>query len=700
MKRHLLPCLLLGCATCAQAEPRYTQSDFGGVGLLQTPTARMAQAGELSVNANRTDPYSRYSVSFQPFDWLEGSFRYTSISNRKYGPESLSGDQSYKDKAIDAKVRLLRESHWLPEVAGGARDIGGTGLFSSEYFVGNKRLGDFDLSLGLAWGYIGNRGDIDNPVSLVLGDKFDDRPAPDGNVSNAGEFNGNSYFRGSPAFFGGVNYQTPWDPLSIKLEYEGNDYQNEPQNNNQVQDSPINLGLVFKASDWVDLHAAWERGNTAMFGITLHTNFATRKAPTKSFDPPAEKVQASKPKVAPEDVKWAGVAQRLRNNAGYRVERITQRDSELIVYGEQTRYFHSPKAVGRAARILDNSVNDEIDWFTVVDSRNGMAVQEISLPRDTFREVAQQDRPVEDLRRVTEQNAPVPHQEMELFAQELSPFTYGLGLGYKQNVGGPDGFLLYQFTADLNAEYRFQRDLWWNGTLSANLVNNFDKFKYDAPSNLPRVRTHLREYMTTSDVTMPTFQLNKVRQLDEDLYGMAYGGYLESMFAGVGGELLYRPMGERWAIGGNLNWAKQRDFEQDFGLRDYSVITGHVTGYYRLPFEDILAAVSVGRYLARDYGVTFDLSREFHNGVRFGAWATFTNVTKDEYGEGSFGKGIYFSIPFDELMASSTMRRANLVWSPLTRDGGASLGRSYSLYTLTEGRNIDMFHSNFDKVVE
>ncbi|MNT98296.1 hypothetical protein D3C72_2408480 [compost metagenome] len=51
-------------------------------------------------------------------------------------------------------------------------------------------------------------------------------------------------------------------------------------------------------------------------------------------------------------------------------------------------------------------------------------------------------------------------------------------------------------------------------------------------------------------------------------------------------------------------------------------------------------------------------------------------------------------------MASSTMRRANLVWSPLTRDGGAALSRSYSLYSLTEGRNIDLFHNNFDKVVE
>jgi len=101
----LLPCGLV------HGEPRYTQNDFGGVGLLQTPTARMAPAGELSANANRTDPYSRYSFSLQPFDWLEGSFRYTAISNRRYGAEALSASQSFKDKAIDFKARLWEESH-------------------------------------------------------------------------------------------------------------------------------------------------------------------------------------------------------------------------------------------------------------------------------------------------------------------------------------------------------------------------------------------------------------------------------------------------------------------------------------------------------------------------------------------------------------------------------------------------------------
>ena len=684
--------LLIPCGL-AYAEPRITQNDFGGVGLLQTPTARMAPAGELSVNANRTSPYSRYSVSLQPFEWLEGSFRYTAITNRRYGPESLSGDQSYKDKAVDVKLRLWQESHWAPELALGFRDVGGTGLFSSEYLVANKRYNDFDFSAGVAWGYLGNRGDFDNPLGGI-DDRFDTRPEGDG----TGDVNTNAYFRGRPSLFGGVSYQTPWEPLSLKLEYEGNDYKDEPKDNHIKQDSPINLGAVFKLTDSVDLSAAWERGNTAMFGITLHTNFVSRKAPAKTFDPPAERLPAHAPVTAPDQVNWADVSRRLQKNAGYDVERVAQRGSELLVYGEQTNYFHSAKAVGRASRILDNSVNDDIDWFTLVNKRYDMPLEETSVPRETFREVVNNEEPLKSLHRTTEVNAAMPHRETTLYTQARDPLKYGVGLGYKQNVGGPDG-LLYQISADADAEYRFTRNTWWSGLLSVNLLNNYDNFTYDAPSGLPRVRTDLRQYMTTSDVTMPTFQFNHARQLDQDWYGMVYGGYLESMFAGVGGEALFRPQGQRWSVGADLNYVRQRDFDQGFGLRDYSTVTGHITGYTDLPF-DAQAAVSVGRYLAKDWGATVDLSREFANGVRFGAWATMTSATSEEYGEGSFDKGIYVSIPFDEMMSVSTMRRANIVWSPLTRDGGARLGRSYSLHAMTDSRDSDLFYRNFGKITE
>ena len=683
----------------AHAEPRYTQNDFGGVGLLQTPTARMAPAGELSLNANRTDPYSRYSLSLQPLEWLEGTFRYTAISDIAYGPKSISGDQSYKDKAVDVKARLWQETHWLPEIALGFRDVGGTGLFSSEYFVANKRYKNLDFSLGIAWGYIGNRGDFDNPLGY-LDSRFDTRPTGTG----AGDVNTSSYFRGAPSLFGGFTYQTPWTPLSLKVEYDGNDYKKEYQrrpdlNNMLVQDSPINIGAVYKLNDSVDLIAGWERGNTALFGITLHTNFVSRKAPVKSYDPPAQPLPAQAPVAPLEDVNWAAVSQQLEKNAGYKVERIAQRDSELMVYGEQSKYFYSTKGAGRASRILDNTANDQIQWFTMVNKRYDMPVEEISVPRSTFRDVVNNEQDLVNLHRTTEVNRATAHYDKTLYQQKPDPFTYGFGLGYQQNLGGPDGFLLYQISAYAEGQYRFTPNTWASGGVSVNLLNNYDKFTYDAPSNMPRVRTDLRQYVTTSDVTMPALQLNKAKRLDQDLYGMVYGGYLESMYAGVGGELLYRPMGERWSIGADLNYVRQREFDQGFGLRDYRTVTGHVTTYTKLPF-DLDAAVSVGRYLARDWGTTIDISREFTNGVKFGGWVTRTTASKEEYGEGSFDKGIYISIPFDEMMSVSTMSRANIAWAPLTRDGGAMLHRQYSLHTMTDGRNRDAFYENFEKITE
>ena len=91
---------------------------------------------------------------------------------------------------------------------------------------------------------------------------------------------------------------------------------------------------------------------------------------------------------------------------------------------------------------------------------------------------------------------------------------------------------------------------------------------------------------------------------------------------------------------------------------------------------------------------------QFSNGVKFGGWVTRTNVSSEEFGEGSYDKGIYISIPFDEMMSVSTMSRANIAWAPLTRDGGAMLHRQYSLHTMTDGRNQDAFYENFGKITE
>lgn len=697
--------LLAGGASVAHAQEAFTQSDFGGVGLLQTPTARMAEEGEFSFVLSRTTPYTNYNVSMQPLPWLEGSFRYTNVSNRLYGPRSLSGSQTYKDKSIDAKVRLWQESRWLPAVAVGARDVGGTGLFSSEYVVASKRAGPFDFSLGLAWGYMGARGDIANPLD-ILSDRFSTRPT---GGTGTGKFSINKFLRGRPGFFGGVEYRSPWDWLVLKAELDGNDYKHQPQKNNQPQRWPVNLGAVFRLNRNVDLTVGYERGNVVTAGLNLHSNLARHVDPPKTFDPAPEPLATAAPspdvpapqRTAPEQVDWHAVADRLRDNAGIDVSRIGRRGSELVIHGEQQRFFYTAEGVGRATRIVDRRVDDSIGWLTVSSERNGLPIVETSVHRPRFVELLDDRLSLADFRRSVEQDPVTARDEELLYRAPLKRFTGGTSLGYQQNLGGPDAFVLYQVYGAASGTFNFNRNLWLDGVLAVNLANNYDKFKYDAPSNLPRVRTDLRQYLTRSDVTLPNVQLTGTRRLGQDLYGLAYAGMLESMYGGVGGEVLYRPFGERWAVGADVNWVKQRGFRQDFSLRRYHVITGQATAYFNTGFHDVTVAVSIGRYLAGDWGSTVDVSREFANGARMGAYATITNKSGSAgYGEGSFDKGIYVSIPFDMLLPHSSRSRASLLWQPLIRDGGARLNKRYTLYTLTNDLDGDLFDKNLEKIRE
>jgi len=693
--------LSISTALHAQSAPAPTASDWGGIGLLQTPTARMADEGELAFTASHTSPYSRYNMVLQPLPWLEGAFRYVSVANRRYGPEWLSGSQNYKDKSIDLKIRLLEESRWVPEVAAGFRDLGGTGLFSSEYLVASKRIGSFDASLGLATGYIGNRGDFRNPLTSI-DDRFETRPRAQG----TGSLNSDGMFRGPVGVFGGVAYQTPWEPLQLKLEYDGNDYEHEPQRNNQRQHSPFNVGASYVVNNNVHLHLGWERGDLAMFGVTLRTNLAQASSMAKVLDPiPMPLKQRTARAVAEgEDdtnatIDWSGVANQLEQNAGLRVQSISRRGPELIVTGEQRRFYYPAQGIGRTGRILDGTLSDDISWFTVRNTRLGVPIVETSIERKAFVDYIENKTDLGNLAGHIEMAPPAAQRRETLYNAPLRRFDGGFNIGYQQSLGGPDGFVLFQVAGTYSASAYLARNLWLSGTISYNAYNNYDKFRYDAPSRLPRVRTNIRRYMTTEDLTLPNLQLTGTRQLGQDTYGMVYAGLLESMYAGAGGEVLYRPLNERWAVGLEANWVKQRDFDQRFSFRDYSVATGHASFYYMWGEERrLVTALSAGRYLAKDWGATLAVSRAFDNGVTMGAYATKTDVSSKDFGEGSFDKGIYVSVPFDFLLPRSTRARANFTWNPLYRDGGARLARSYGLYQMTSERDPGFLFDNIQLV--
>jgi hypothetical protein len=227
----------------------------------------------------------------------------------------------------------------------------------------------------------------------------------------------------------------------------------------------------------------------------------------------------------------------------------------------------------------------------------------------------------------------------------------------------------------------------WNtklsGVMSARLFDNYDNFKDEGWSNMPRVRTYTKQFLTTSRVTLTSLSLSKTDRLAQNWYWTGYTGYFESMYGGVGTEVLYRQPASRWAVGVDYNKVRMRDFHQNFQFQELKADTGHITGYWETPIEGISTSLSYGQYLAGDRGMTLTLSKVFNNGTTISAYITKTNVPAEVFGEGSFDKGIAWVIPFDAFLTSHSRYSAGWSWKPLVRDGGARLIRPVNLFAET-----------------
>ena len=92
----------------------------------------------------------------------------------------------------------------------------------------------------------------------------------------------------------------------------------------------------------------------------------------------------------------------------------------------------------------------------------------------------------------------------------------------------------------------------------------------------------------------------------------------------------------------------------------------------------------MGKYLAKDKGYTIEIRRSFDNGFSIGAFATFTDISAAQFGEGSFDKGFYFFLPIESFFDKYRKGSAGIGLRPLTRDGAAMIKHTHSLYSITD----------------
>ncbi|MFH4799994.1 YjbH domain-containing protein [Vibrio alginolyticus] len=686
-----------------------SQSDFGGVGLMQMPTGRMAPEGEFNFSVTGSDEYLFYNVTLQLMPWLETTIRYTRVHDLPYSSSFPDVDNEYTDKGIDFKFRLWEESEYMPEIALGVRDFAGTGLFDAEFIAATKRysnskLGTFDFTLGMGWGYLGTRDTVTNPFCKAS-DKFCDRPSEF--LSTGGTTNFDRAFKGPAALFGGIEYQTLHKPLRFKLEYDGNDYSTDypvvQAGVDMSPHTPWNFGVLYRLG-MADFRLSYERGDTLVAGLTLNTNF--NDMPSFWRDTPTPEVEDNQPKEL-SDVDWERVTEDLDKIAGYRNTRVYVDNNTVTVVGEQKKYRDRTEAHEKAAAVLHNEMPKSIDTYSINERSRGLVGEQTIISKEKYRDFAQVNYINPKIEDATAKANNKPSGESVYDGFER--FDWGFAPKLVQTLGNAEDFYLFSVGLSGNASYWLTDNLEIGGSLYWDWYNNYDKFNYVTPpdgTTVPRVRTMFRAYQNEHAITMSNLQLTWFQEYSDTMDQQFYAGYLESMFAGVGTEFLYRPQGANWAIGADVNVISQRDPQSYFGVYDekwqnvpeygrpFQVIdkgfTGFVSGYYYPQWEflqDLMIQVDVGQFLAGDVGTQINVSKQFKSGVIAGAFASFTDLSADEFGEGSFTKGFYLSIPFDIMTVKPSNNRANFSWQPLTRDGGQKLGRKYSLIELTDERN-------------
>jgi len=666
-----------GLHKLAAAEPNTT----GQTGLINMPDARIEEDGMLRFGASYFRPYLPVWASISMLPRLELSGRYTII--RGLSSDLGQGFGDYKDKAFDAKLLLLREGRWLPNAAVGTLDFTGTGVFSVDYYgVLSKRLGNTDYSLGYG---------IDRMEGL----------------------------------FGGMRHRSPWiRDLSFVVEYDANDYKRDFRAAESGADSRQGgwtYGVEYKKG-WFGAQLSLQDDDV---GVNTYVSIPLMKEEfVPKIDEP-DPYTKQQPKASIDqwlaDTGYAARLARILNDHSYKNIRLGFDGRTLSASLTNTRITLTGRAVGRAARILlahspEGTEAIRISYTTedmpalTYDFTNTrklqryfegllsraqldryldityaeplrsaeLSAEEIALPAEDDADF------VDGIRRSDEGHLlSFRHETRDLSTFQLVPFNVGVFFNDPNGAARFDLFTTANYTRQIGTGRFFE------SSVRLSLYENVSNVSEESNSTLPHVRSDIARYLQGGGrFKLSKLLVNQYLQPAERVYARLTAGIYEMMFAGTGGQVLYLPERGDWATDLSVDWLRQRATDGAFEFRDYDTVTALGAVHYRLPGWGLTATARVGRFLAKDKGIRFELKRRFRSGITFGAWYTVTDGDDDtppgSPGDPYFDKGIFASIPLGSMLTKDTRARSNFSIRPWTRDVGQMVVSPGDLYTSFE----------------
>lgn len=661
--------------TAAETSTVTTSYNISGMpGLVNLPTAEVAPDSEFVLSYMQYGPHARGALTFQVSPRITTSFRYSKLAG-------FSGSDGNRldnfDRSFDVRFRLLDERKYLPAVSIGLNDFIGTGIYSSEYIVATKSFMQDRLRVtgGLGWGRLGSR----NPVGSI-----GSRPAR--RSDKGGRPNAYQWFRGDFAPFGGVSYQLS-DKLTLKAEYSSDLYEREVAAGIVENKTPFNFGVDYRFSDVANVSLFYLNGDTLGAQVSIQVN-PRRPAARSGVEEAPLPVRPRTADGWSQD--WVSdptnktdlqkiLADALRKD-GQELQAMSLSGTEVELRIVNNRYRSAAQAVGRATRLLSRVMPSSVGTFRVTLVDNGIPLSTVVLNRSDVEQLEHAAAP--EIFARAEVVDPRRSGDMVITPGLYPQFSWAVAPYMDVSLFDPGSPIRVGGGLKASAQYKITPNVVLSGAVTKLLFGNLDDATVGT-SLLPPVRSHSAIYAKEGNPAIQHLTAAWYARPTKNVYSRVTAGYLESMFGGVSAEVLWKPVDSRLALGAEVAWVKQRDYDQLFGFQDYSTVTGHLSAYYDWG-AGFTTRLHAGKYLAGDWGATFEMDRKFENGWSVGAYATITDVSAEEFGEGSFDKGIRFTIPLEWALGTPTKSETITNIRSLARDGGVRVDVDGRLYDWVE----------------
>lgn len=632
-------------------------------GYFNMPSARMGEEGELGLGLTSVSPYRIWNLRCQLTNRLEVTLNYRIFRGVDDPILTPLGFGDLSDKGANVKLALFRpeDSDWrLPGLAIGWEDFLGTRNFRDTYLVATKVFlkDNFEISLGYGWERI--RGLFGGALWAPY------RQCPGSLLSG----------------------------LAFSAEYDATPYRDklvEKHPRGRKQKSPFNLGVKYKLWESFDFSLSYVRGCKWAGSVSATYNLGN----TKGFLP---KIDDPLPYTAPRSRKEILALDMIAPFAeqGFDLLDISLCAPTLYLTVFNNSYRTQSAFRERIASLLANLVPCDIESVVVTLNSEGFPVQEYRYSMPYVRaygagnmslyqlDILSPEREVSFEKGSSLYSASMPlynfylePKSYTLFGSSKGKFKYALGLH-----AGVDGFL--------------PQNVYYSVLLGYNIFGNLNDVKdVDRlnPSQLPIVRTDIVNYFKNFDLTLDECYLQKNWNLGRGFYSKLALGYFEIEYAGIANEWLWYPLKYPFAVGIEGAIFKKRAYRglgfqnkvrQLHGFvptwRKFFFSQYFLNLYYRWYQAELDFKVSVGKFLANDYGIRFQASRFFPSGLRIYLWYTLTNGNDHINGQLYYDKGIGFSMPLDIFYTYSDRERWGYGMSAWLRDVGVQASTGLDLY--------------------